>query len=55
MLVKTAEIIQSVLFSKDVAARLGGDEFIVMLKDVKDEEDVVAIRRKNIKKFSNFY
>lgn len=53
VLIETAKMIQSVIRPKDVAARLGGDEFIVMLKDVQDEQDTIAIVQRFLKKFQN--
>lgn len=42
-IVKAAENIRGAIREKDFVARMSGDEFIVLLKDVKDEKETVAI------------
>ncbi|CAM5194155.1 Diguanylate cyclase/phosphodiesterase with PAS/PAC sensor(S) OS=Ureibacillus acetophenoni OX=614649 GN=SAMN05877842_10692 PE=4 SV=1 [Ureibacillus acetophenoni] len=52
VLQETAKLIKSTIHPKDVAARLGGDEFMVMLKDVKDEDDAINIVKRLLEKFN---
>lgn len=43
VLKEAADRIKKVIRPTDVVARFGGDEFIVMIKDVKDVDDVIKI------------
>lgn len=43
VIVKSAEYIRGALRESDIVARMGGDEFIVMLKNIQDEEETIAI------------
>ncbi|MFY3791345.1 EAL and GGDEF domain-containing protein [Ureibacillus sp. MALMAid1270] len=52
VLQETAKLIKSTIHPKDVAARLGGDEFMVMLKDVKGEDDAITIVKRLLEKFN---
>lgn len=53
VLKEAANKIRSAIRPMDVAARFGGDEFIVMLKDVRDEDDVIRVVEKILELFQN--
>lgn len=46
LLKKIATTLQKLLRSKDIIARIGGDEFNVLLEDIEDESDILAIANK---------
>ena len=48
ILMQTAQRLNRSIRNMDIAARIGGDEFIVLLTDVKKEEDVTAVAQKII-------
>lgn len=45
VLKKTADRLKSVLRESDVVARLGGDEFIVILNEMKNQEDIEMLAK----------
>ncbi|MEK4496798.1 EAL domain-containing protein [Ureibacillus sp. FSL W8-0352] len=51
VIVKAAENIRESIREIDLVARMGGDEFIVLLRDIKDEQDTINIVNNIIEKF----
>lgn len=51
LLRKSAQRLREAIRSHDVAARIGGDEFIVLLNDIKDEENAAMVAQKIIEAF----
>jgi diguanylate cyclase (GGDEF)-like protein len=45
VLLTAAERLQSVTRGEDTVSRWGGDEFVCLLLEVKQEADVLALRR----------
>jgi diguanylate cyclase (GGDEF)-like protein/PAS domain S-box-containing protein len=43
LLLRTTQILQSVLRSTDLAARLGGDEFVILLEELKTVQEAVRV------------
>ena len=43
MLLKLAEILQSLTRSNDLIARLGGDEFVILFENIKDQRQITKI------------
>jgi diguanylate cyclase len=46
MLIEFAQILQASIRPEDTAARMGGDEFVVLLTDMLNAEDAVAVARR---------
>ena len=51
LLKKIGQHLQSVVRSTDIVARLGGDEFMIILKEIKDRENVAGIAQHIIDSF----
>ncbi|MEH7379059.1 EAL domain-containing protein [Bacillus sp. JJ1533] len=53
VLIEAARIIKDAIRPSDLAGRVGGDEFIVLLKDIKDEDDLKKYVTRILKKFNS--
>jgi len=51
LLKKVTQRVQASLRESDILARLGGDEFIILLNDVKSEEEVLKVISKELELF----
>ncbi|MGI6751152.1 MAG: sensor domain-containing diguanylate cyclase [Anaerovoracaceae bacterium] len=51
VLVETARILKSTLRRNEAAFRLGGDEFLIMIPEIKDEEELKAIIKRLLESF----
>ena len=51
LLKRVTQRVQSSLRESDILARLGGDEFIILLNDVKSEEEVLKVISKELELF----
>lgn len=55
LLKEIANRIRASIRASDVAARIGGDEFVILLRNVKQEQDVVDIAQKLVKSINSAY